>query len=57
MGWRLTRQCQDGGQGEASATWALGKSPGVQGQLEGGSTLLPCLGDHTFDLFKGDFKL
>lgn len=33
------------------------ESPGVQVQLEGGSTLLPCLGDHTFALFKGNFKL
>lgn len=36
---------QDRGE-EASATWALGKSPpGAQVQLEGGSTLPPCLGD------------
>lgn len=36
-------------QGDASATLALGKSPPrVQMQLEGGSTLFPCLGDYTF---------
>lgn len=60
MGWWPTRQCQDGGkgiqgQGKASVTWALGKSPpGIQVQPEGGSTLLLALGT-THALSKRNF--